>query len=190
MVFVRPCEACHGQGVVRQRPCHGCHGHGQHEATQAVTITVPPGLGDGDELVRGGEGHAGTRGGPAGDLRLRVQVAPDARLSRVGNDLHLTLPVAVHEAVLGARIDVPTLDGPAKLRVPAGTQAGTLLRLSGRGAPNAQGAFGDLVFEVKLVLPSALDDRSRELMRQFAQIHTEDVRAEMKAGEGNGASSV
>ena len=178
MVFVRPCESCHGQGVVRQRPCHGCHGHGQHEATQAVTITVPPGLGDGDELVRSGEGHAGTRGGPAGDLRLRVQVAPDARLSRVGNDLHLTLPVAVHEAVLGARVTVPTFDGPVQVRVPPGTQTGQRLRLRERGVPSRRtGQRGDLVLEVHLVLPPVLDARSRALMQEFARLHPEDVRA-------------
>jgi molecular chaperone DnaJ len=178
MVFVRPCDVCHGQGVVRQRACHGCHGHGQHEGAQAVTITLPPGLGDGDEVVRGGEGHAGTRGGPAGNLHVRVRVAADARLTRVGNDLHMTLPVAVHEAVLGARLAVPTIDGPVSVRVPPGMQTGQRLRLRERGIPARHtGRRGDLVLEVQLVLPPVIDARGRELMQEFARLHPEDVRA-------------
>src|SRR5918993_2664212 len=86
MVFVRSCEACHGAGIVRQRSCHGCHGYGQYEGTESVAIDLPPGLADGDQIVRPGEGHAGACGAPSGDLHLRVRVAPDARVTRVGND--------------------------------------------------------------------------------------------------------
>lgn len=183
MVFVRACEACGGQGLVRQRACHGCHGHGVHEATQALGITLPPGLADGDELVQGGQGHAGMRGGPPGDLRVRIHVAPDAHFVRRGDDLHLTLPVAIHEAVLGARVRVPTLEGVVTVRVPPGTQTGQRLRLRERGVPNRRGdARGDLVLDVHLVLPPVLDARGRALMQEFARLHPEDVRAGWQPG--------
>lgn len=182
MVFVRPCEACQGAGLVGQRPCHGCHGHGQHEATQVVSVTVPPGLSDGDELVQPGDGHAGVRGAAAGDLHVRVRVAPDARMTRAGNDLHMTMPVAVHEAVLGARVMVPTVDGPVSVRVPAGIQSGQRLRLRERGVPaRYTGVRGDLVLEVQLVLPPVIDARGRVLMQEFARLHPEDVRAGWRA---------
>lgn len=178
MVFVRPCEACQGAGVLVRRVCHGCHGHGQHDATTTVTVTLPAGLTDGDEIVQTGQGHAGIRGGSPGDLHLRMRVVVDDRLTRVGNDLHMTLPVAVHEAVLGARVPVPFIDGPLSVRVPAGIQSGQRLRLRERGVPSRRsGLRGDLVLEVQLVLPPVIDARGRELMREFARLHPEDVRA-------------
>lgn len=178
MVFVRACEACRGGGVVVQRACHGCHGHGQHEATAVITVTVPPGLHDGEEFVRPGEGHAGVRGGPPGNLHVRAHVVPDPRLARVGDDLVMALPVAVHEAVLGTRIAVPTPDGPVSVRVPPGIQSGQRLRLRERGVPSRRtGVRGDLVLDVRLVLPPVIDARARELMQEFARLHPEDVRA-------------
>ncbi len=178
MVFVRPCDTCHGQGLVAQRACHGCHGQGQHDATQSISVTLPPGLADGDEVIAGGDGHAGSRGGQPGDLRVRIRVAPDARMTRVGNDLHMTVPVAVHEAVLGARIAIATVEGPVSIRVPPGTQSGQRIRLRERGVPSRRsGQRGDLVVEVQLVLPPVIDARGRELMREFAKLHPEDVRA-------------
>ena len=183
MVFVRVCDTCHGAGVIVERPCHGCHGHGQHDATEAVVVTLPPGLADGDQLVQPGEGHAGARGGPAGDLHLRVRVTPDARVTRSGNDLHMVLPVAVHEAVLGARVLVPTADGPVSVRVPAGIQSGQRLRLRERGVPSRRsGARGDLVLDVQIVLPPVIDARGRALMQEFARLHPEDVRAHWRVG--------
>lgn len=178
MVFVRACESCQGMGIVRQRTCHGCHGHGHHDVRQTVTVELPPGLADGDEFVRPGEGHAGLRGGPPGDLRLRVHVTPDARVTRSGHDLHMALPVAVHEAVLGARIAVPTPEGTVSVRVPPGVQTGQRLRLRDRGVPSRRtGERGDLVLEVQLVLPPVIDARGRALMQEFARLHPEDVRA-------------
>ncbi len=178
MVFVRQCESCHGTGVVRQRACPGCHGHGQQDVRHVGTVTLPPGLSDGDEIVQHGHGHAGRRGGPPGDLRIRIRVAPDAKLTRVGNDLHLPLPVAIHEAVLGTRIAVPTPDGEVTVRVPPGVQSGQRLRLRERGVPSRRtGERGDLVLEVQLVLPPVIDARGRALMQEFARLHPEDVRA-------------
>jgi molecular chaperone DnaJ len=184
MVFVRPCDACHGAGVVGQRACHGCHGNGQHDATESVVINLPPGLADGDQVVQTGQGHAGAGGGPAGDLHLRIRIAPDARVTRHGNDLHMVLPVAVHEAVLGARVMVPTADGPVSVRVPPGIQSGQRLRLRERGVPSRRtGTRGDLVLDVQLVLPPVIDARGRELMQEFARLHPEDVRANWHGGD-------
>lgn len=187
MVFVRPCDSCHGAGVIVQRQCHGCHGQGQHDATESVVISLPPGLAEGDQIVQPGEGHAGVRGGPAGDLHLRVRIAPDARVTRQGNDLHMVLPVAVHEAVLGARVIVPTADGPVSVRVPPGIQSGQRLRLRERGVPSRRtGTRGDLVLDVQLVLPPVIDARGRELMQEFARLHPEDVRAHWHAAADDG----
>jgi molecular chaperone DnaJ len=178
MVFVRPCEACHGTGVNGQRACHGCHGHGQHDATTTLAVALPPGLSDGDVMVQPGQGHAGVRGGLPGDLHLRIRVVPDDRLTRVGNDLHMTVPVAVHEAVLGARVSVPTVDGPLSVRVPPGVHSGQRLRLKERGVPARRtGRRGDLVLEIQIVLPPVIDARGRALMQEFARLHPEDVRA-------------
>jgi molecular chaperone DnaJ len=190
MVFVRPCDACHGAGVIGQRPCHGCHGHGQHDAIESVVISLPPGLAEGDQIVQPGEGHAGVRGGPAGDLHLRIRIAPDARVTRHGNDLHMVLPVAVHEAVLGARVIVPTADGPVSVRVPPGIQSGQRLRLRERGVPSRRTTVrGDLVLDVQLVLPPVIDARARELMQEFARLHPEDVRAHWHRVGGDGGDA-
>ena len=121
-------------------------------------------------------GHAGRHGGRAGDLYVTVNVQPHPWFRREGDDLVCSLPVAVHEAALGARIEAPSLEGPVKLRVPPGTQAGTRFHATGRGLVTAAGGRGDLIFEVTLSLPTELDERSRELMREFAQRNRDDVR--------------
>lgn len=178
MVFVRTCEECDGQGVVRRIPCRVCQGTGQHAATHQVTVTLPPGLAEGDEHVEHGVGHAGVRGGAPGDLRLRVRLAADPRFERVGDDLRVSLPVAVHEAFLGARVEVTAPDGPLLVRIPPGTPSGRRLRLRERGVPSRRtGRRGDLLIDVQIVLPPVIDARARELMQEFARLHPEDVRA-------------
>ncbi len=179
MVFARPCERCGGSGQLSWVTCRSCGGQGVEVRGETVAVAVPPGIADGAELRVPGGGHAGRRGGERGDLFVRVQVEPHPLFRREGPDLHLVLPVAVHEAALGARVEVPTLEGPVLLRVPPGTQSGQRLRLRGRGLPAPrQGTRGDLLAEVKLVLPSPLDERAKELLREFARIHHEDVRRE------------
>ncbi|HSK10795.1 MAG TPA: J domain-containing protein [Vicinamibacterales bacterium] len=179
MVFGRPCERCGGSGQRSTFTCRTCGGQGVEVRAETVALPVPPGVEDGAELRVAGLGHAGRRGGAAGDLFVRVHVAPDPLFRREGHDLHLVLPVAVHEAALGARIEVPTFDGAVRLRVPPGTQSGTRLRLRERGVPvPRRGTRGDLIVEVRLVLPSLIDERSKELLREFGRINTEDVRRE------------
>jgi molecular chaperone DnaJ len=177
MVFAKTCAPCGGTGRQRQQRCHGCGGDGVNVRSEAVAVRVPPGVADGARLRVPHGGHAGRRGGGTGDLFITVRVGPHPLFHREGEDLFLVVPVAVHEAALGARIDVPTIDGgPGRLRIPPGTQSGQRFRLRGRGVPAPDGRAGDLVVEVRLVLPPLLDERSKALMREFGQINDADVR--------------
>lgn len=177
MVFVRACNACRGEGVLEEVPCRACHGQGLETHAETVQVTVPAGVTDGTQLRRTGFGHSGVRGGRPGDLIVDLNVGGHPLFRRDGDDLYLVVPVAIHEAALGAKIDVPTFDGPVRLRVPPGTQSGQRLRLHGRGAPSLRtGGRGDLIVDVRLVLPALLDERSKELLREFGQINGADVR--------------
>ena len=140
---------------------------------------VPAGVVPGTRLRIPERGNTGRAGGRNGDLYIDVQVHPHPLLRREGDHLYLTVPIAVHEAVLGARIEVPTLDGPVKVTVPPGTQAGRQFRVSGRGAPTPSGSRGDLLVEVELVLPALTDERSKDLMREFGRLNAEDVRRDL-----------
>jgi molecular chaperone DnaJ len=176
MVFSKSCAACGGTGRQRAERCAVCAGYGRGVRSEAIVVQVPPGIADGVCLRVPEKGNAGQRGGRNGDLYVDVHVQPHPLFRREGNDIFLVVPVAVHEAVLGARIDVPSLDGPVKLKVPAGTQAGQRFRMSGRGAPTGAGGRGGLVVEVKLVLPQVVGERTKELMREFGRLNGEDVR--------------
>jgi molecular chaperone DnaJ len=177
MVFAKACSHCAGTGLRREWTCPTCTGHGLEVRSEVVAVRVPPGIADGDRLRVHGKGNAGRSGAPAGDLHVMVAVAPHPYLRRERNDLHIMVPVAVHEAALGARIEVPAMDGAARLKVPPCTQSGQRFRLRGRGAPSPRdGSRGDLIVEVRLVLPAMLDERSKELMREFGRINGENVR--------------
>jgi molecular chaperone DnaJ len=180
MVFAKPCAACGGTGRLGQQRCAVCAAQGRVVRSEAVPVFVPPGTADGTRLRIAEHGHAGRHGGRTGDLYVTVQVVPHPLFRREGDDLIMQVPLAVHEAVLGARIELPTIDGPVKLRIPPGTQAGRRLRVSGRGCPAATGERGDLIVEVQLVLPEIVDERSKELMREFGRINAEDVRKELR----------
>ena len=176
MVFSKPCDACNGAGSRTWQRCVVCVGEGRTVRSESLTIPVPAGIEDGARLRFRELGHAGRHGGSTGDLAVTVTVQPHRIFARQGDDLVAVLPVAVHEAALGARIDVPMLEGTAKLRIPAGTQAGQHLRIPGAGLPNPSGGRGDVVFEVRLVLPSGLDERSLDLMREFGERNAQNVR--------------
>jgi len=140
MVFTASCEACGGAGQIASQLCRTCGGGGVHPRSEVVTVAVPPGIDHGARVVVPGKGHAGVReDGANGDLYIDVDVAPHPFFRREGRDVHVTLPVAVHEAVLGAEVDVPTLDGPVRLRIPPGTAAGHKLRIRGHGVFAALG---------------------------------------------------
>jgi molecular chaperone DnaJ len=180
MVFSKPCDACGGRGLQVDVPCPSCHGRQLEMLVEPLTVHLAPGLQDGARVRMAGKGHEGRNGGDPGDLYISVHVEPHPRFIREGDDLRIVVPVAVHEAALGAKIDVPSLDGPVRLRVPPGTQSGQRFRLRERGAPSARdGRRGDLLVEVRLVLPPLLDERSKELLREFGRINNTDVRQEL-----------
>ncbi|MGE0448675.1 MAG: molecular chaperone DnaJ [Vicinamibacterales bacterium] len=180
MVFSRSCASCAGTGRQAHVRCPACGGRQLETHAESVVVHLPPGLKDGARIRLSGKGHAGANGGAAGDLYITVQVDTHPVFRRDGDDLHVAVPLAVHEAALGARIDVPSLDGPARLRVPPGTQSGQRFRLRERGAPSSRdGRRGDLVVEVRIVLPRVLDERSKELLREFGRINGESVRQEL-----------
>ena len=182
MVFSRPCARCGGRGRVRQARCQACGGQQVEMRTESLTINVPPGLADLARIRIAGKGHAGRNGGEYGDLYITVRVEPHPLFRREGDDLHVTVPIALHEAALGAKIEVPSLDGTTRLRVPPGTQSGQRFHLRERGVPSARdGRRGDLVVEVRLVLPKVLDERSKELLREFGRINNDDVRENLKS---------
>ena len=182
MVFTRPCGRCGGSGMLSQQGCDACGGLGQVRRSDAVVVPVPAGVADGARIRLASRGNAGRAGGPPGDVYVTVRVEEHPLFRREGDDLHLVVPVAVHEAVLGARVDVPVLEGTARLRVPPGTQTGQRIRLRGRGAPSPRdGRRGDLVAEVRITLPRVLDERSKELLRQFGELNArENVREQFE----------
>lgn len=177
MVFSKPCASCGGTGRIQHSQCPACGGHQVQMRSETLQVAIPPGLADGARIRIPGKGHAGRNGGEHGDLYITVRVQEHPLFRREGDDVLLTVPVAVHEAALGAKIDVPAPDGQARLRVPPGTQTGQRFRIRERGITSPHtGRRGDLVIEVKLVLPKLLDERSKELLREFGRIHAGDVR--------------
>ncbi len=179
MVFTKACTGCGGTGRERHQRCAVCGGHGRVVRNDGISVRVPAGVVDGTRLRVAERGHAGARGGRPGDLYVDVHVRPHPVLRRDGADLHMIVPIAVHEAALGTRVELPSFDGPVKLRVPPGTQGGQRFRLSGRGAVTISGGRGDLWAEVRVTLPAMLDERSKELMREFARLHQGDVRQDL-----------
>lgn len=180
MVFSKSCPTCGGSGRQVQISCSACGGTGADARSETMTIRIPAGVSDGSRIRVPEKGNAGLRGGAEGDVYVTIQVEPHDVFRREGDDFHIVVPIAVHEAALGARVEVPAPDGTARLKVPPGTQPGQRFRIRGRGAPSPRdGQRGDLIVEVKLVLPRLLDERSKELLREFGKINAEDVRKDL-----------
>ena len=177
MVFSKSCPQCGGSGRLRQLACESCHGLGVETRSERLAVRIPAGVGDGSRVRMPGKGHAGVRGGSPGDLYIDVEVRPHPIYRRDGDDVHFAVPIAIHEAALGAKVEIATPDGAARLRIPPGTQSGQRFRLRERGAASVRtGRRGDLVIEVRLMLPKVLDERSKELLREFGRINGESVR--------------
>ncbi|MFQ5789138.1 MAG: molecular chaperone DnaJ [Acidobacteriota bacterium] len=180
MLFGKPCPECDGSGLVDREPCPDCRGVGRRAREQAVQVEIPPGVEEGSRVALPGRGHEGRGGGRTGDLYVLIHVAPHPFFSRKGDNLFCTLPVTFSEAALGCRLEVPTIEGSVRVRVPAGVQSGQELRLSGRGAPSLRGAGrGDLFVTVKVVTPVVYDERSKEILRELARLHPENPREQM-----------
>lgn len=166
----RPCEVCQGEGWVVRDPCPTCRGTGRTEGQKTIKVRIPPGVDDGMRLRLAGEGEAGVAGGPPGDLYVVIRLRPNPFFERDGTDLLCEVPVPFTQAALGAEIEVPTLEGKVKMRIPEGTQPGKVLRLRGKGVP-ALGSRtrGDQLVRVFVEVPNKLTDRQRELLEQLAE---------------------
>lgn len=162
------CPTCHGQGTIISDPCDSCHGHGRIEETKTLSVKVPSGVDTGDRIRLSGEGEAGPTGGVAGDLYVQIAVKPHDIFERDGANLYCEVPINFVDAVLGGEIEVPTLDGRVKLKVPAETQTGKLFRLRGKGVtPVRSSSQGDLMCRVVVETPVSLSSKQKDLLRQF-----------------------
>jgi molecular chaperone DnaJ len=177
MKFNIPCPRCNGTGRLSS-DCPTCHGEGLVNRTETVEFRIKAGTRDGQRIRLQGKGNSGLNGGAAGDLFVIVRTGTHPVFSRVGDDIHLTVPVTIAEASLGAKVDVPTIDGRAQLKIPPGTQSGQKLRMRDRGVENAQrpGQRGDQIVTVEVVVPTLQDERSREIMRELAKLNNQDPR--------------
>jgi molecular chaperone DnaJ len=164
------CDVCGGEGRVPETPCERCEGRGREVRRRTLAVDVPAGIADGQRIRLSGRGHAGERGGPPGDLYVRVRVLSDERFVRDGDDLVTVLDVSAPAAALGTRLEVPTVDGPVEVELPPGTQPGQTLTLKGRGMPvlRRPGRRGNLRVVVNVVVPRRLDREQRELMERLA----------------------
>jgi molecular chaperone DnaJ len=184
MKFNVPCTRCGGTGKLRT-VCKTCGGEGRVRRTETIDVRIPAGVANGARVRVPGKGNSGTMGAPAGDLYLRVVVKPHEFFERRGNDLYTKVPVTVSEATLGAKIEVPTIDGRSLVRIPPGTNSGKTLRLKEKGVPSARnGARGDQYAEIQVVVPAPTDERVRNLMKELETIAPGDPRKDLfeKAG--------
>jgi len=181
--FSRPCPQCRGSGKLIKDPCPGCRGRGARHRTRHVRVRVPVGVKDEGRIKIRGKGAPGRSGGPPGDLVVRVEVGKHPLFERNGNHLNLVLPLSYAEAALGATLEVPTLNGPVKLRIPAGTPNGKTFRLRGRGAPSPKGRAGDLLVEARVEIPRRLSKKQRRLLESLSELDRKDIRShfEVKA---------
>ncbi len=179
MKFSLTCPRCDGKGRLKNT-CPTCHGDGRLSKSEMVDVRIPPGAQSGSRLRVAGKGNAGRAGGAAGDLYITVRVEPHAFFRRDGDDIHIQVPVTVSEAGLGAKIEVPTIDGRALLKVPQGTQNQQKFRLREKGVMNSRkNQRGDEIVEVVIQAPKVDDERTRELLRELSQVSSEDPRKEI-----------
>ena len=180
MKFNVTCPRCHGSGK-NISPCPVCHGEGVVSRTEPLEVRIKAGTRDGQRIRIPGKGNSGGHGGSAGDLYVIIRAGEHPVFRRDGDDIQITVPVTATEAALGAKIEVPTIDGRALLKVPPGTQSGQKLRLREKGVPSAtkEGARGDEIVEVKLTVPMPRDEKTKELLRELAKLNPEDPRAEL-----------
>lgn len=184
MRFNVPCTRCGGTGKLRTA-CKNCGGEGRVRRTETIEVRIPAGVTSGGRVRVPGKGNAGTMGAPAGDLYLLVEVRPHPFFERRGNDLYTKVPVTVSEATLGAKVEVPTIDGRSLVRIPPATNSGSTLRLREKGVPSARnGARGDQYVEIQVIVPKPTDERVRNIMKELETVAPDDPRKDLfsKAG--------
>jgi molecular chaperone DnaJ len=179
MRFNITCPRCHGTGRL-ENVCPACYGDGRTVRPETVEVRIPQGVQTGARLRVAGKGNSGTHGAPAGDLYITVRAEPHPFFERDGDNIHIRVPVSVPEAGLGSRIEVPTIDGKALLKIPQGTQNGQKFRLRERGVFNARkNTRGDQIVEVVLKAPDIHNERTKELLRELSAVESGDPRAEL-----------
>jgi len=180
MRFSGPCPDCGGTGK-RKQPCPACTGSGTVRRPETFDVRIPPGVDTGSRVRVPGKGNSGVNGGPAGDLYIVTDVEPHPVFERKGDNIYVKVPVTVTEAALGAKVEVPTIDGVSTIKIPPGTQSGQKLRLREKGAPSLRGNVrGDEFVEVQVVVPKVADERTKEILRELARLNPEDPRSELK----------
>jgi len=170
-VNVKTCNVCNGEGKVITHPCETCHGKGRVSKNSRISINIPAGINEGQTISLRGEGEAGLRGGPSGDLYVTIHIKPHEIFKREGYDVVCDIPISFVQAALGAEIDVPTIDGMVKYNIPEGTQTGTVFKLKGKGIKHLKSSIrGDQYFRVKVEVPTKLTPKQKEILRQFADV--------------------
>ena len=182
MSTTSPCPNCNGTGKIVKNPCKSCRGTGKTRTTRKIKVKVPAGIDEGQTISLRGEGNAGTNGGPNGDLLINITIRPHAILTRDGTSVLCEVPITYAQAVLGAEIEVPTLDGKVKYTVPEGTQTGTVFRLRGKGIPvlNSK-SRGDQFVRVNIEVPKNLTQKQKDLLKHFAESLGENAHTERKS---------
>ena len=169
MVRVGTCDHCEGTGQIIEESCTTCNGSGRVNKSKKIKINVPAGVDTGSRILVRGEGEGGLKGGPPGDLYVFIEVQEDPVFAREGNNIYIDIPISITEATLGAEIEVPTLEDMETRSIPPGTQSETRFKIKNKGVPNLRGmGKGDLIFTVKVNIPSEVTDRQRELLLEFA----------------------
>ncbi len=167
----RPCDQCGGTGTIIKNPCKNCGGQGRIKTRKTISLTIPPGVDTGSQLKITGEGEAGFRGGPPGNLYVAINVEEHTIFDRHGDDLLCEVPITFPTAAIGGSVEVPTLDGKVNLKIPAGTQNGRIFRLRGKGVPNLHGyGNGDLHVRIIVETPQKLSKEQKELLKNFEEI--------------------
>ena len=171
-----PCTRCRGTGKIIHTPCKACGGNGSVKKTKRVTVSIPAGIDEGQAVSLRGQGNAGKNGGPAGDLIVGIHIRLHPQFQRDGTTVLYEQPVTFYQAVMGAELEIPTIDGKVKYNLPAGTQTGTTFRLRGKGIPELRGrGRGDQYVTIRIQVPTSLNGEQKEALRAFAQAMGEDV---------------
>lgn len=175
------CSRCQGSGKVVLKPCRNCGGRGRVYRTERINVKIPPGVDTGSRVRVAGKGEPGRNGGPPGDLYVTTRVHPHRFFERKGDNIYCTIPITIPEAALGARVEVPTVDGRATMTIPPGTSGGRIFRLREKGVPHLKGGGrGDQYVTVQVVVPPNLDDRSQQILREFSRLNPVDPRRDLK----------
>lgn len=168
------CPKCHGEGTIITDPCNDCQGEGLVRKTKKVSLKIPAGIDTGARMRLRGEGEGGRKGGPPGDLYVIMHVEPHEFFQREGSEIHCLFPLTMAQAALGATVEVPTINGAKKLVIPAGTQPEQIFTLKGEGVPSLRGGNpGNMIVEIKVVIPKKLSAREKELLMEFDVLQKE-----------------